>query len=101
MLDVSCPLTEQSARLETVRPRPVTQRLGGSWLRGRFRALTNRIYALLGRAPIVDPRAHDDFEELLEQLACEVPEPERCWREQGGALAAAAWNWPEERRAHS
>jgi hypothetical protein len=96
LLDVSCPLTGQSARLETVRP-PAGDPAPGRFVVARSVPRANGIYALLGRAPIVDPRAHHDFEELLEQLACEVPEPERCWREQGGALAAAAWNWPEER----
>jgi hypothetical protein len=96
LLDASCPLTGQSARLETVQ-RPAGDPEPGRFVVARSVPRANGTYALLGRAPIVDPRAHDDFQELFKQLACEVPERERFWRECGGTLAAAAWNWPEER----
>ena len=96
LLEARCPLTGEFTRVETIRP-PAGDLAAGSFVVARSLPRDGGSFALLGRAPVVDPRAYDDFEDLLGQLAVELRHPDHVWREGGGALASAAWSWPEER----
>lgn len=95
-IDATCPVTGETACLATVR-RPAGDCVPGRFLVARSVPREGGTHALLGRVPVVDARAQDDFKDLLEQLSSEVRQPFRLWFQYGGEIAAAAWNWPEER----
>jgi hypothetical protein len=96
LLEARCPLTGEFTRLETIR-RPEGDLGADSLVVARSVPRDGGSFALLGRAPVVEPRARDDFEDLLGQLAVELRHSDHVWREGGGVLASAAWSWPDER----
>ncbi len=85
-----CPLTAETAILETVRT-PAGEPAPGRMLVARSVSLGEGRFALLGRCPVVEPAVQDEFDDLLAQLTAES-------RDEGGRLLSAAWRWPEERR---
>jgi hypothetical protein len=93
VLGARSPLGSGRARLETVRPL-AGKLLPGAFVVARSVPLGPERWALLGRAPVVDPRAELEFEALLRSL--DAP-PGEFWRVHGGVLARAAWAWPEWR----
>jgi SEC-C motif-containing protein len=93
VLGARCPLGTGPARLEGVR-HPVGEPAPGAFVVARSVPLGPERWALLGRAPVVEPTAVRDFGALLASL--DAP-PGEFWRVHGGVLARAAWAWPEWR----
>ena len=91
-----CAISDEPATLEALRP-PAGTPAPGRILVARSVALNDGNWALLGGAPVIDPRSQADFSALLDELIGRTPDLDATLAVRGGALLRAAWAWPEER----
>ncbi len=95
-LPARCALSGEEATLETISP-PAGTPEPDRFIVARSVPLAEGSWALLGQAPVVDPRATRDFSELLTELVGAPSDLDDALAIHGGALLRAAWSWPDER----